>query len=826
MTPSAITRRAAAFYRSLLLLPLLLGLLPAPALAISADDQTLLTFIIRELRYFDTARRYIAQLERIYTDPQSKADLAYWRIQILQLEGNLDEASKDLAEFRKKHPNDPRGMGGDLNSVASALTKVVEALDAAGGERDPAKARAKVAEAVHAFDETVDKPLAAMIQGVEQQIVEHRKKEREKENEEKKQKGRKAGPRRQDSQLNVLLLTRDKTEITRIKMYIFYARKLPQTAPERKAVFEKGYKLAGDFVENRFDFYIMQYDAQLQKGICAYELGKHAEAAEALKILFDAEPQNRPFAPEVIDVFKEFRLQAILYGARALIETRKYEEAVKSIDKRFLKPSGDEFDLTKLSSTLEPLGVLVELEYGIALAGSGQGRKGLDVIQKLIRKYSGPGAGGNAQAYVTDARKALGRLASRGIVKLRGVDYYQAGVGLKADFRFEDAIDTFQLALASLNPRDIKEMNEVAPLCLNEIGEVNFRLERYVESALAYQQIAKYFPTLKGELMEKVPRHFLAAASKATDQLQGGLEHGGFTPVRQEAEAFRKKFGDEGFDLEQSLMVDAAKLEDEGKYAEARTKYGGVPREKGGKKVGFYHRAQISLHNTFLLEWDKADEAKKKELEPQLLKAAEAIEKIIPEALKDRDLRGAAKGALALGQIRYQRGQFAEAVEVLKLFRSELKDEEILRCFGLGYLHARRRARGRPRVRRVRLQAHHGQRLQGGAARRLCRPRALRCVRDGGRQEEGGAVHARPREAPVVEGRPREARERVVAARRLVRGGFIKEANQVINGLIKSGKAKGEELSRPDHPLQRTREGPGREVGGGHREARGISEEI
>ena len=85
---------------------------------------------------------------------------------------------------------------------------------------------------------------------------------------------------------------------------------------------------------------------------------------------------------------------------------------------------------------------------------------------------------------MTDARKALGRLSSRGIVKLRGVDYYQAGVGLKADFRFEDAIDTFQLALASLSPKDIKEMNEVAPLCLNEIGEVNYRLERYVESTV------------------------------------------------------------------------------------------------------------------------------------------------------------------------------------------------------------------------------------------------------------------------------------------------------------------------------------------------------
>ena len=129
----------------------------------------------------------------------------------------------------------------------------------------------------------------------------------------------------------------------------------------------------------------MQYDAQLQKGICAYELGKHGESAEATKILFDAEPQNRPFLAR-----GDRRLQGVPAPGHPLrsegprSRTRKYEEAVKSIEKRFLKPSGDEFDLTKLSPALEPMGVLVELEYGVALAGTGQGRKGLDVIQRLI----------------------------------------------------------------------------------------------------------------------------------------------------------------------------------------------------------------------------------------------------------------------------------------------------------------------------------------------------------------------------------------------------------------------------------------------------------
>src|SRR5207247_6200132 len=139
----------------------------------------------------------------------------------------------------------------------------------------------------------------------------------------------------------------------------------------------------------------------------------------------------------LVDAFKTIRLQAILFGAKAMNEARNYQLAVQIIELNFAKPRKDEFDLTKSEDDpdLRKFGVLVRLEYGIALAGNGQARAGLSQIRGVIAKYKQSGAGGQAPAFVTDARKALGRVATSGVATLQGNDYYEAAIGLKSGLK-------------------------------------------------------------------------------------------------------------------------------------------------------------------------------------------------------------------------------------------------------------------------------------------------------------------------------------------------------------------------------------------------------
>jgi hypothetical protein len=159
--------------------------------------------------------------------------------------------------------------------------------------------------------------------------------------------------------------------------------------------------------------------------------------------------------------------------------------------------------------------------------------------------------------------------------------------------------------------------------------------------------------------------------------------------------------------------------------------------------------------------------------------------------LKDRDLRGAAKGALALGQIRYQRGKFAEAVETLKLFRSELKDEEILRCFGLGYLTLAD-ARGgdlaaaESDFKLIADSACNDEPLAGYVALELSD--AFEDAGDTKKAAQYMLVHVKH---PSSQDDLEKLESAVIAANRLLRGGLIKDANQVINKIAKSPKVKG-----------------------------------
>ena len=142
----------------------------------------------------------------------------------------------------------------------------------------------------------------------------------------------------------------------------------------------------------------------------------------------------------------------------------------------------------------------------------------------------------------------------------------------------------FKTALASLNPRNVKEM-EFAPLCLNEIGELYFFfLKRPLEAAIAYEELSRYFfPKKEAELSSRISKNFLASVRRAIDSTPGAATHSALNKVKEAAEG-RSRALDEGFDVFLSMMADAARLEEQGKFREARKKYLEAPQTSKGRR--------------------------------------------------------------------------------------------------------------------------------------------------------------------------------------------------------------------------------------------------
>jgi len=635
------------------------------ALAVTAEDRAVATYLIKELRYFDTATRLLDSLarQRSLTE-KCQADIASLRIDVLYARGKNDEAKKAQAEFKKRYPDHARASLSDLETISRELGAAVALYRKASLESDPKRAEKIQRRAETLFEEKVKVPLDATIDELEAKVADAK----------------------EGSVQDRAVLDRDRAELTRLKAYLVYAKALPESNERRQEILEAGTKLAGDYVENRYDYPVMQYEGQLQRGFYAYELGEYREAEEHLSLLYAIKPPFPSMTKAMAKAFKTLRLQAILYGARSLVAEGQFKQAKKEIVAHFLTPAKGPLDLSRVETNQDPelakFGVILRLEYGIVLAGAGNAEGGLEEIQKIIARYEKePGV--EAAAFVTDARKALGRVATLGGVALRPEHYYQAAIGLKAELQFEAALEALQTALAGLEPGG--NMRSIAPQCLNEIGEISFRLDRHVESALAYAEYHRYFTLDNPDLTSRVARNFLAATTKAVDTVEGGQTHAALLKLKEEA----TRFGDEhgvGLGNLQAIMVDAGNLQERGKYEEARRKYVEVPETWKGEKVPFYWRAQASAWGCDCRIWERADEKGKQALAGRLATALKALGDIVPEALEAGDVSGAAAASATLGQVRYQLGEWEAAVDALEIFAGELANEEFFRCQGLAYL--------------------------------------------------------------------------------------------------------------------------------------------
>ena len=485
----------------------------------SNDDRAFAAALIKELRYFDTARRWLAEKRSARTTkPEQQAEIDSLLIDILQAEGKGNEAIEALAEFKKKWPTHPRAALGSLEKVGSEFAKVLGKLEDSKKARDAdsAKADQLVSEANSDFKAQVQKPLDLLIEDLFKQA--------------KAAKG--------NEKLSKIRLAYQ-AELARVNIFLVYARSLGE-GEVHDSYLERGLKLADHFVSERDEFYIMRYEAQIQKGLYLYEMKRYAESAEELELIFDIEPFARPpYSPQLLKAFHTIRLKAYLFSAKAYNAAKKPGIAV-SILKPIMRSTavpGDPFapaiGLVESDSDLQQFAVLARLEYGIAMADAGDAAAGMSTIHKVISKYDQLHKETKVdkyRAFVIDARKALGRVSSSGSAALSGRDYYQAAIGLKSELKLEEALRAFQTALAKLSA---SEVAEYAPICLNEIGELSFILKRYDEAAVAFSELADQHS--ESEIFrKKAATSFAASVDKAKRELgKAAASHAGYAESSQ-----------------------------------------------------------------------------------------------------------------------------------------------------------------------------------------------------------------------------------------------------------------------------------------------------
>ncbi|HLU46789.1 MAG TPA: tetratricopeptide repeat protein, partial [Planctomycetota bacterium] len=325
--------------------------------------------------------------------------------------------------------------------------------------------------------------------------------------------------------------------------------------------------------------------------------------------------------------------------------------------------------------------ILLKLEEGIALAGTGEAKKGLDVIHAVIAEQEARGESG--APFVTDARVALAKIESAGLAGLTGRELYQVALGKLSQSRgkpelIEEALRAFQRAIMTLDPADI---TTYAPRCLDQIGQLHYMLGRYEEAALVFREIVEFFPS--SEDIGKAATNYLASVNLARNARS---EHGVLATMFDEGQKFVARFGDgDSFPELQARMAEAQRARDEGRYSEAAEIYGSVPRERDGKKVPFYFRARFSSWWMHVLDFESnaSEEAK-----ARFAEAIADIEGSLEEALAEKDLLGAAVGSFAVGQMRFHLDEHAKAVEALSIFLDggALEEDTYVRCEALGYL--------------------------------------------------------------------------------------------------------------------------------------------
>ncbi len=658
---------------------LLLGARPARA-QLNSEDSQLLGFILNDLKYVDTAERYLAKLIDEYSgDTEARADLEWRRVDILNLQGKSDEAIEASEVLKKRYPNNRRAQLSGLQGIAKAMQNVLTDFEKANSQ--PEKAAAYRKRGKERFAQEVSGALDALVTDLETKVQALQ---------DAYFKARQKSPEMREPQnYRDARGARDQAELVRVKMLRVYAGILPEVSTEweeeRTAALKRGLKFAQTYVEDRASNRLLQWQAQLQKGRYEIDLDQCSEAYDDISILVGITPPgmnvNAKIPGDLIKFIKKLHIEAVLYSAMAANCAAQYEDAAGIVEMGILESTSGPFALANAGSSpdLEKYHVLAMLERAIALAGSGQTQAGLDEVQKIIDRYSEGSVSQNAVAFVNAARKGLGRIAEVSGVRLSAQAYYEGAMGKFSQKEFEDAVSLFLRALESTTSSDF---GEIAPQALVKIGEIQYIQDRPVEAIVTFLEVCQRFP--EHDLVKKAANN----AASIGANLSRRRESRGHAGIARISDLANKEIDKHGGGATKHLIVfqDAQEQESLGNLVKARDLYKSIPaRDDDGKAVSIYLQARAKMIDVSVQAWMSSDADQKEATREDTVKYIPHLEKV-ELAGKSGQEQPEVTATWVLGTLYKELGEEDKMIEAWKPFLARFVNDVTYRGAALYYL--------------------------------------------------------------------------------------------------------------------------------------------
>jgi len=630
-------------------------------------EERFIRTLVNEYRVLDIAEHYCRERLKSAGDRLERASLE-WILEadIPRARGDIKTFEKAILELAKKYPDHPRAGRSRLDFMKSQIDRLTGMWEDALVEADLNKRKELLQKVVDEFEKKVRPGFEELIKNLNASV---------KAAEEKGEIDEMGMLKDAD-----LALLRNESEFFWILALHRYARFLNVEGfkKKREKVLGEALKLAGRFVEDRTEFYVLRYLAQIQRGLCLLELGRYAEAADAFEALFMA-PVLTPRSAwdrQLIERICDIRLQAYVYAMRAYNQAGKYAMAVKRSERLFAGQPPP-FNLVAEGPKVPSLRrwwVEAQLEAGVALAGVGRPVEGAKRIRSVIDKYRMKKGDREATAFVQKARSALARMVRVAGPIFDPATILEAGRGVKGDLDWVGARRIFEIGIGSL--RTPEEVVEYAPEFLGEIAECSHLAGQLREALVASLTALRHFAEdiKEARLRERLANFALAAAEglKAKEN-NAALDHF----YNESVDLFRK-YGRPDERLLQQLSS-AVDLKSRNKFEEARKAFLAIEAtfEHGGEMRPFrsYWRARAEaadcLYRIYL------EEAKKGKADPKKRAQAEKeLKEVLSESLKAKPLQldGAAAAVYYLSEIYLEEGSedLKAALSVLKLFDDKL----------------------------------------------------------------------------------------------------------------------------------------------------------
>ncbi|MGE3166402.1 MAG: hypothetical protein AB7O52_15975 [Planctomycetota bacterium] len=581
-------------------LPLLLGLglfaaradaQPLETGELTQEESSFLRLVIGRYQLADLGRRWIDdRLKNV--SARSRADLEFFRADCLLAEGKSDEYTVELERLRGKFPTHPRAKAAELTVLQSVMYKVLQLHNQAleGGDDRPAL----LAERDRVYRSEVREPLDRAIKDLEKELEAL---------DEKSEAAQGASP--PNPGLVEELLGKKAELGKRLDQWSHYrvtsARVFAERQGEGSEAATRAWTdvltLATDFVESRWENFILVCECQLIRGSALAELGQVEEAANELDLLVEMRPPlDPPYPPAVVQFIRQLRLQAIEGTARAWNHANQPERAVALFD-RVAQNSDPQFPLATAAEDPALIGFVVaaRIEEAIARTVVAEDSRGVRQFQALITQWSDPKQANPTAAigYLLDVSRGLSRLLDLGAGDLPPSLYRHAGTGYQLRGLMDSAILTWRRGLTIASAR-----SEEGALCadmLNQMGQTYYLLDRIPEAGFCFLAVKEMYDT---KATEKV-RALAAQNSFAVFDRLAARGQAWQAEAQVANEWFRSTARGE---IGQLLILEkAADEEAKGNYPRARELFRQIGKEVEGKRSRHYGNAVASAARCLFL---------------------------------------------------------------------------------------------------------------------------------------------------------------------------------------------------------------------------------